>query len=68
MKPMRRMMASAGNDPMEIVRLRQEGRLGARGPPVTMADLEEAVAATRPSVSPGDTAKFEAWEKQFGST
>ena len=37
-------------------------------PPITMDDLTDAVAATKPSVHRSDAARYEKWEQEFGAS
>ena len=63
MQPMRRLIE--GRSPQEIQRMRQEGVLAS--PTVHMADFQDAIRNTRPSVSASDLRQFSEWDKAFGS-
>lgn len=63
MKGMRRLLTN--KTPQQIQEMRAAGEL--ETPPVSAADLEEALGSTRPSVSVADIARFQEWEKEFGS-
>lgn len=65
MNPMRRLVD--GLSPMELVRLRDEGKLTAGALPVGMPDFEAALSNVQPSVSPHDTARYLEWAQDFGS-
>jgi len=65
MNPVRRLID--GLSPMELVQLRNEGRLSPGTAPVEMADFQAALASVQPSVSPGDLRRFEDWAREFGS-
>lgn len=65
MNPMRRLVD--GLSPMELVQLRNEGRLSPTNLLVESADLISALANVQPSVSSGDTQRFFQWEQEFGS-
>ena len=62
MMPMRR--AVLGKTPMEIVALQAEGALEGD---VSMEDFAAALEKTPPSTSAAETAKYEAWEAEYGS-
>lgn len=61
--PMRRLVQN--KTPSEIKALKEEGKLEACP---SMEDFLAALKKITPSVSESDVAKFEAWEKEFGST
>mmetsp|Transcript_76682 Transcript_76682/g.216861 ORF Transcript_76682/g.216861 Transcript_76682/m.216861 type:complete len:581 (-) Transcript_76682:17-1759(-) len=65
MNPMRR--AVDGLSPVELLRLRDEGRLTPGALTVEMADFEAALGSVPPSVSPADTRRHEDWAQEFGS-
>lgn len=66
MMPMRKMLGQAS--PMEIMRLRKEGKLNAP-PPVSQEDFIEALTRTKSSVQKeGQMEKYEQWAEKFGST
>mmetsp|Transcript_76857 Transcript_76857/g.238048 ORF Transcript_76857/g.238048 Transcript_76857/m.238048 type:complete len:607 (+) Transcript_76857:73-1893(+) len=65
LNPMRRMVE--GLSPVELVQLRDEGKLSPASLPVEMADFEAALKGVQPSVSPADTRKFVEWAQEFGS-
>jgi SpoVK/Ycf46/Vps4 family AAA+-type ATPase len=48
----------------EIRQLKEEGGLDVS---LTMDDFTAAIKKTQPSVSPGDIAKYEEWDKTFAS-
>lgn len=65
LNPMRRMVE--GLSPMELVQLRDEGKLSPASLPVEMADFDAALAGVQPSVSPADTKRYAEWAAEFGS-
>jgi len=65
LNPMRRLVE--GLSPLELVQLRDEGKLSPGSLPVEMADFEAALRGVQPSVSPADTRKFVEWAQEFGS-
>jgi len=65
MNPMRR--AVEGFSPMELVQLRDEGKLTPGGMPVEMADFEAALSSISPSVCLADCQRYVDWAKEFGS-
>jgi len=66
MNPMRRLVD--GLSPMELVRLRDEGKLSPGALPVTMSDFQSALANVSPSVSTSDTQRYMDWAREFGAT
>ena len=46
---------------------KEAGQLLDAPPPITAADLVEAVAATKPSVHKKDAARYERWEQESSS-
>lgn len=65
MNPMRRLVD--GLSPLDLVQLRNEGKLSAGALPVQMADFESALSNVQPSVSSHDTARYLDWARDFGS-
>lgn len=65
LNPMRRMVD--GLSPVQLVQLRDEGKLSPGAVPVEMADFEAALKGVQPSVSPADTRRFVEWAQEFGS-
>ena len=63
MMPVRRLME--GRSTVELVRMREEGKLG--NAPISQADLLASLAAARPSVAEKDVQRYEAWAKEFAS-
>lgn len=59
-------MLLAGKTPQDIQRMRSEGALVS--PPVSMADVLDALEHTRPSVSARDLQRYTKWEAEHGST
>eukprot|EP00401_Gymnodinium_catenatum_P083163 CAMPEP_0117565504 /NCGR_PEP_ID=MMETSP0784-20121206/56602_1 /TAXON_ID=39447 /ORGANISM="" /LENGTH=496 /DNA_ID=CAMNT_0005363299 /DNA_START=111 /DNA_END=1597 /DNA_ORIENTATION=- len=64
MNPMRR--AVNGLSPMELVQLRNEGKLTPGSMPVDMADFQAALAGIQPSVSSADCQRYLSWAQEFG--
>merc|ERR1712187_368343 len=64
MNPMRRLID--GLSPVELVRLRDEGRLDPSSMSVSAADFEAALNGVQPSVSSNDTQRYESWASEFG--
>ncbi|CAE8734307.1 unnamed protein product [Polarella glacialis] len=65
MNPMRRLIE--GLSPMELVQLRNEGKLEPVKIPIQMADFEAALAGVQPSVAAADARRYFDWAKEFGS-
>jgi len=65
MNPMRRTVD--GLSPMEVTRLRSEGRLASEHLPVSMSDFNVAFNAISPSVSTADCERYLSWAAEFGS-
>lgn len=65
LSPMRRMVE--GLSPVELVQLRDEGKMDIGSMVVEMADFKAALSAVQPSVSPLDCRKFVEWSQEFGS-
>jgi len=65
MNPMRR--AVDGLSPMELLKLRDEGKLSSDSLQVEMSDFDSAIANTQPSVSPADLQRFLDWGLEFSS-
>jgi len=65
LSPMRRMVE--GLSPVELVQLRDEGKMDIGSMEVAMADFKGALSAVQPSVSPLDCRKFLEWSQEFGS-
>ena len=61
---MRMRAAVEGKSPQEIVELQQSGELEGE---LGLADFEQALARTPPSVSADDLVAFAAWQDEFGS-
>ena len=64
MRPMRRLCA--GRTPDQLRELRGGGAL--LEAKLAAADFAESLKHTRPSVAKADTAKFDGWAREFGST
>eukprot|EP00929_Paragymnodinium_shiwhaense_P032204 TRINITY_DN17898_c0_g1_i2.p1 TRINITY_DN17898_c0_g1~~TRINITY_DN17898_c0_g1_i2.p1 ORF type:complete len:308 (-),score=56.69 TRINITY_DN17898_c0_g1_i2:35-958(-) len=65
MNPMRRVVE--GLSPMELLRLRDEGKLAPENLCVEMADFESAIRNVQPSVSSMDCERYMTWAQEFGS-
>lgn len=63
MIPMRRLIED--KSPQDIMDMQQQGLL--TSPSLTMRDMEQAIANTRPSVSTDELGHFQAWDDHFGS-
>eukprot|EP00927_Polykrikos_kofoidii_P035940 TRINITY_DN30420_c0_g1_i1.p1 TRINITY_DN30420_c0_g1~~TRINITY_DN30420_c0_g1_i1.p1 ORF type:complete len:580 (-),score=102.05 TRINITY_DN30420_c0_g1_i1:182-1921(-) len=65
MNPMRRLID--GLSPVELISLRDEGKLSPGSVPVEMDDFQSALQGIQPSVSLSDCQRFLDWSKEFGS-
>eukprot|EP01047_Picozoa_sp_COSAG01_P020428 COSAG01_NODE_1163_length_11454_cov_3.546808_3_plen_82_part_00 len=63
MAPMRR--AVIGKSPDDIRRMKERGELEVS---LRLSDFEDAIRRIQPSVSGMDSARYEAWAAEFGST